>query len=118
MADLAAFTFPSATPLVLAASFIAASFLTDYAGIAASAMSGTLYFAYLLLGLAIIHYVTRPRAWRPILLWFIYTGLIIANTVVSPIIAIIGLAEPFSPLKRNLSQPNQHGPGSNPPGTN
>ena len=115
--DIAALTYPAGTPLLLAASFIGASLLTNYAGVVASAISGSLYFAFVLLGLAIIHYVTRTQAWRPILLWFVYASLIIANTFVSPLIAIIGLAEPFSPLKRDFMRPPSSGPGANPPQT-
>ncbi len=113
-----ALTYPTGTPLALAASLIAASLLTGYAGLAASAISGALYFAYVLLGLAIIHFVSRKEPWQPMLLFFVYAGLVIANTFVSPVIAIIGLAEPFSPLKRNKNTPfPPQPPGSGPPPT-
>ena len=64
-----------------------------------------MFFAYVLLGLAIIHYVTRGSAWRFAILWALYLGLIVFNTALSLVVAVIGLAEPFSPLRRDFMKP-------------
>lgn len=100
--DLAAITFPAGTPVILAASVLLTAVLDGYPGLGAAAASGAFYFAYLLLGLAIVHYVTRGNPWRFMLLWGVYFGLIVFNTVFSLVIAIIGLAEPFSPIRRDF----------------
>lgn len=103
--EIAAMTFPPGTPLLLAASVLLSAVLSGFAGMAASAASGALYMAYVLLGLAVIHYVTRGNAGRFAILWSVYFGLVIFNTVVSLVLAIIGLSEPFSPLRRDFMRP-------------
>lgn len=114
--DLAAITYPPVTPLLLAGSFVLSAVLPGFLGRTAAAASGALYLAYILLGLAIITYVTRGSPWRFMLLWAVYFGLIVFNTIVSLIVAIIGLAEPFSPLRRDfLKQPRSGPPSSGPP---
>ncbi|MGD9786138.1 MAG: DUF2232 domain-containing protein [Hyphomicrobiaceae bacterium] len=106
--DIPAMRFPRGTPLALAAAS-AGTFLPGYAALGASALSGALYFAYVLMGLAVIHYVTRTQPWRPIALWSLYGALLILNTGISIFIALLGLADSFMPLRR--SPP----PGTNPP---
>ncbi len=103
--DLTAITYPSIAPLLLAASIALTAVLSGFAGMAASAASGAMFFAYVLLGLAIIHYVTRGSAWRFVILWALYLGLIVFNTALSLVVAMIGLAEPFSPLRRDFMKP-------------
>ena len=58
--DLAAITFPPGTPLLLAAS-TAASFAPGHAGLAAAGFAGSFYLAYVLLGLAVVHYTARTQ---------------------------------------------------------
>ncbi|MEQ8825690.1 MAG: DUF2232 domain-containing protein [Filomicrobium sp.] len=100
--DLAALTYPPITPLLLAGCIGLTAVLSGFAGMVASAASGALFFMYVLLGLAIIHYVTRGSAWRFGILWALYFGLIVFNTGLSMVLAMVGLAEPFSPLKRDF----------------
>lgn len=101
--DLAAFALPPVTPLLLIAA-IAAAALGGLPGLAATAIAGAIFFAYLLQGLAIVHYATRPYAWRPFALWALYTGLAIVPG--GPIlVAILGLAEALKPLRRPPSPP-------------
>ena len=58
--DLAAITFPPGTPLLLAAS-TAASFAPGMLGLAAAGFAGSFYLAYVLLGLAVVHYTARTQ---------------------------------------------------------
>ena len=57
-------TGPQGTPLAFGIMLLA-TMLDGYPGLAASAFSGGLFAAYLLLGLATLHYTTRGRPWRP-----------------------------------------------------
>ena len=66
--DLAAIVYPPATPLLLAVA-TGAGFLAGMPGLIASGFAGPLFLAYVLLGLAVVHYVTRGRSWRPFALW-------------------------------------------------
>lgn len=111
--DLAAMTFPRGTPLLLAVTTGAGLVLDGYPQLAAAAFSGALFFAYMLMGLAVIHFITRGSAWRPFLLWIVYAALVLLNTVASLALAILGLVEAVLPL-RKLPKPPPHTP-LNPP---
>lgn len=90
--DLAAITYPPGTPLAFGALLFATT-LSGYAGLAASAFAGGLFVAYLMLGLAIVHYTTRGQTWRPFALWLLYGALFVVNIWIGIIIAMLGLAE-------------------------
>ncbi len=88
------------------------TFLPGYPGLISSGFAGALLFAYMLMGLAIIHYVTRGKAHRPFILWAVYFLLLLFNSWVAAIIALLAIAEPISPLKRwpTAGRPPQSGP--------
>jgi Predicted membrane protein (DUF2232) len=90
--DLAAMTYPRSTPLAFGLMLLG-TMLAGYAGLAAAAFAGGLFVAYLLLGLAIIHYTTRGQAWRPLALWMLYGSLLVANIWFGIVVAMLGLAE-------------------------
>lgn len=97
--DLAAMTFPPGMAWGMAIA-MAFTFLPGYPGLISSGFAGALLFAYMMMGLAIIHYVTRGKAHRPLILWSVYFLLLIFNSWMAALIALLGLAEPISPLKR------------------
>jgi hypothetical protein len=107
--DLAAMTYPPATPLAFGLMLLA-TMLEGYPGLAASAFAGGLFVAYLLLGLAILHYTTRGRPWQPFALWALYGALLIANIWIAIAIAMLGLAETVLHLRARSAAP----PGSPP----
>lgn len=96
--DLATTTFPRGTPLLLAAATLG-TFMSGMPGLFFSALFGAMFLAYVLLGLAVIHYVTRGHPWRTLALWGIYGGLIVFNTVASLLVAILGLVDTMRPLR-------------------
>ncbi len=110
--DIAAITYPSGTPLVLTAGLLAAWTFTGLPGLAASALAGGLFFAYVLLGLAVIHHVTRGLEWRSFALVGIYLALIIFNSGFLILIALVGLAEPISPLRRDFISNSDNSPNN------
>ncbi len=112
--DLPAMRFPRMTPLVLAVTS-ALTLVPGYIALAASAASGALFFAYVLMGLAVIHYATRGQPWRPFALWGVYGALLILNTGVSAIIALIGIADSFLLLRKPPKQPPSSPPRPPPP---
>ncbi|MBN8910702.1 MAG: DUF2232 domain-containing protein, partial [Rhizobiales bacterium] len=89
--DLAALTFPAGTPLAFGVTLLA-TMLAGYPGLAAAAFAGGLFLAYLLLGLAILHYTTRGQPWRPIALWLLYGTLLVVNIWIAIVIVLLGLA--------------------------
>ena len=68
--------------------------------------------AYVLLGLAVVHYTTRGRSWRPFALWGLYAALVLTNTGLSLLIAILGLIEQMISLRRPTAPPPSGGPST------
>jgi hypothetical protein len=61
----------------------------------------------MLLGLAVVHYTTRGRPWRPFALWGLYASLFIMNTIASLAIALLGLAEAIWPMRKPSPPPDE-----------
>jgi hypothetical protein len=97
--DLAAMIYPGGTPLLLAVA-TGAAFLSGLPGLIAAGFAGPLFFAYVLMGLAVVHYVTRGRPWRPFALWGLYAALFIMNTIASLAVALLGLIETIWPIRK------------------
>jgi hypothetical protein len=111
--DLAAITYPPGTPLAFGA-MLFATMLSGYAGLAAAAFSGGLFLAYVLLGLAVPHFLTRGKPWRPFALWGVYGSILVAGNMalfVLIFIALIGLAETVLHLRARASGPPAAPPG-------
>lgn len=97
--DLAAIAYPTVTPLLLAVA-TGAAFLSGLPGLIAAGFAGPLFFAYVLMGLAVIHYVTRGHPWRPFALWALYAALFIMNTIASLAVALVGLVDAIWPIRK------------------
>jgi hypothetical protein len=102
--DIPAIVYPPLTPLLLAVA-TGAAFLAGLPGLIAAGFAGPLFLAYVLLGLAVVHYMTRGRPWRPFALWGLYASLFIMNTIASLAIALLGLAEAIWPMRRVTPPP-------------
>ncbi len=98
-ADLAAFHLPPMLPLALGLA-TAASFADGNLGLVASAYSGGLFFAYTLLGLAIVHYTTRGKPWRPFALSTLYAGIVVLSAALPLALTLVGLFDSIRPLRR------------------
>jgi len=107
--DIPAMVYPPVTPLLLAGT-TAAGFLGGLPGMFAAGFAGPLFFAYVLLGLAVVHYITRGRPWRIFALWALYGGLFVMNTVASLAIALLGLAEAIWPMRKPTPPPGGQSP--------
>ncbi len=108
--DLAALSYPTGTPLLLAVA-TGAGLLSGLPGLIGAGFAGPLFLAYVLLGLAVVHYVTRGRSWRPFALWALYAALFIMNTVASLAIALLGLTESIWSI-RNMASARRKPPSS------
>ena len=77
-------------------------------GVAGTSFSGALLVAYLIAGLALMHFIARGRA--PWLLWLVYGGLSSCSVPTRPLaLTLAGLLEPVLKLKRRF--------GASPPST-
>jgi hypothetical protein len=88
-----------------------AGLLPGLAGLIGAGFAGPLVLAYVLLGLAVVHYITRGRSWRPFALWALYAALFIMNTVASLAIALLGLTESIWSI-RKMAPPRSGPPKS------
>lgn len=97
--DVSTMRFPRGFGLGLALS-LAALLLPGFAGLLASGFAGAFLLAYLLMGLAIIHFATRGLAARPFILWGLYVALFVLNTWAGLLIALLAVLEPVLPWRR------------------
>jgi hypothetical protein len=103
--------FPSGFGLGLAGS-VALSMLPGLPGLLATGFAGAFLFAYMLMGLAIIHHLTRGLTARPLILWAVYLILIVFNTTAALVVALVAVLEPLLWYRRP-EHPDQ-GPASPP----
>ncbi|HXE69953.1 MAG TPA: DUF2232 domain-containing protein [Hyphomicrobiaceae bacterium] len=100
--DLASLAYPTAFPLLAVAAF-AASFAPGVIGIVGTSFSGALLVAYVIAGLALMHFIARGRA--PWLLWLVYGALLLLGPYAALALTLAGLLEPLINLKRRLGAP-------------
>ena len=105
--DLAAISYPSGTPLLLAAGLAAGLLLDGVPRLAALSFAGALYAAYVMAGLAIIHHNTRGASWRGGALAALYVIIIVMNSGATLLLALLGLADTLSPLRRQPPGPHK-----------
>lgn len=103
--DLAALNLPRAMPFAFAAAIVL-TFLPGLAGLVATGFASAFLFAYLLVGLAILHHMTRGMGMRGFILGAVYASLLLFNPFSGLAVATIGLAEPISPLRRKPPPPH------------
>ncbi|MEO0729761.1 MAG: hypothetical protein AAFY64_05210, partial [Pseudomonadota bacterium] len=106
----------------------ALTFVGGVVGEMAKCFVWAIAFAYVLQGLAILHQTTRGKSLRGIILFIVYGALFFIQPISTMVVALIGIAEPVSPLRRQMTelgpvgrQPTGRGPpptgGRGPPNT-
>lgn len=98
--DLPALAYPRGFGIGLALALGVVVSTSGYPALFASGFAGAFLFAYLLLGLAIVHYVTRGATGRPFILSGLYLGLFFLNTWAALALAVLGVVEPLLPWRR------------------
>lgn len=84
---------------------IAGSFFGGTLGLAAQVVAGAFGGAFLLVGLATIHFMTRGLAARPFLLPIVYVALFFSRFI-GPVFAVLGIAETLFQLRaRSANRP-------------
>lgn len=104
--DLNALQLSRLAPLLLVVA-LGSTFLSGYPGLIAAGFASALLMAYTLVGLAIIHSYTRGKDQRPVLLAALYTALVVFGPLLSPLLVLLALAEPYLPLRRDASHGSQ-----------
>lgn len=97
--DLPALAYPAGFPLLVALALLA-SFAPGIIGVAGTSFGGGLLLAYLLAGLALVHFIARTRTrW---LLWVTYASLLLFGPYAAFALMLGGLLEPILKLRRRL----------------
>lgn len=79
---------------------VALSFVPDYPGLIASGFAAAIMLVYVIVGLAILHNVTRPSPYRAVILFGAYVTLVFLQPISGFLLAIVALAERFLPFRR------------------
>lgn len=109
--DTGAMTFPRGMPIAFVAS-MAGTLLPGILGIIAVGFAGAFITAYIILGLVVIHVVSRRWSMRSFILAAVYIGLFLVGWI-PLIIATIGIAEPIFDLRKRFSaNPPPPAPGA------
>ena len=103
--DLTGIELPRRLPIAFGAA-VAATFLPGLTGLLASGFASAILFAYMLVGLAIVHRLTRGMAVRPLVLAAVYAALVFLSPFSNLLLALAAIAEPFSPLRRPPAPPS------------
>ena len=99
--ELSAIHYPTGFGLGLAVALTLAVVLDGFPALLASGFAGAMLLGYLLLGLAILHDVSRGRPARTPMLLGIYIGLFVLNPWAGLLVALLGLLEPLLPFRRS-----------------
>lgn len=99
--DISVMSYPREMPIGFVASLIG-TMLPGVIGIMAIGFAGAFVMAYVLLGLVVIHVLSRRSPLRPFILFSVYIGLIFFGWI-ALIIATIGMAEPIFNLRQRFS---------------
>jgi hypothetical protein len=102
--DLSEIALPPLMPIAFALA-IGLTFLGGMPGLVASGFASALMMAFTLVGLAVMHRITRGMAVRPAILSLVYASLIFLSPLSSMIIAAVGLAEPYVRKKQSAQGP-------------
>lgn len=102
--DLATMSLPAWLALVLAAA-LALSFFDGPVGRIAGCIAAGCFAAYTLTGLAVLHFLSRGLALRPLLLLAAYLALVIIPPIAMVGISLLALAEPVLSWSRAGSKP-------------
>ena len=93
---------PMAAIIVAVASVL--SFMSNDLGTMAQVVAGAFGGAFLMVGLATIHFITRGLAVRPFLLPIVYIVLLFSRFI-APIFALIGVAESLLSIRARFAGP-------------
>jgi len=107
--DLAETRLPLLFPFVFAG-IVALLFLKEPFPAMASGPLGAFLLAYLLIGLAVLHFVTRNTRLRTLILGVTYAGMLVLPQVFTVLAVLLGLGEPVLRLRNQRRTPPDNPP--------
>jgi len=97
-------SLPRQALLLLAAAAVVAA-LGGFIGVAATALVGALFAAFMFSGLCLLHDISRGRPWRLPMLVSVYVALIVMQAVLTPLLALVGLVDTLLGLRKRVALP-------------
>lgn len=111
--DVPSLRMPGAALLALAGAVLLA-LAPGYPGTAGVAVAGAVAMAFALQGLAFLHDVTRGRRGRGLVLFLTYVLTLTLGQALLPLLALTGMADTATSLRRSLIDRAGRGPGRPP----
>ncbi|MGI9383421.1 MAG: DUF2232 domain-containing protein [Methyloligellaceae bacterium] len=103
--DLSTMTYPNTFALGFVASLLL-TFAPGLMGIIATGFAGAFLLAYVLLGLVVLHAITRASTLRPFILFVLYCGIVFFGWIALAV-AIVGIGEPVFKLRERMTNKPQ-----------
>lgn len=91
---------------------LAGGLLAGLTSAMASAFTGAFMLAYLIMGLVVIHAITRGSSFQMLILVLLYVGILLVGWI-AVVVALLGVAEPLMKLRARAAQSG--GPRGGPP---
>lgn len=109
---LADMEYPRFLPIGFLLALAAGAFFAGLTSAMASSFTGAFMLAYLIMGLVVIHVITRGSSFQVLILVLLYVGILLVGWL-AVIVALLGVAEPLLRLRARAAQAG--GPPSRPP---
>ncbi len=103
--------YPRFLPMAFLLALIGTTVFAGLTAAIASSFVGAILLAYLILGLTVVHVITRGSTFQPLILVLLYVGIVLVGWL-ALLVALLGVAEPLLRLRQRVQQ--QRG-GSGPP---
>ena len=101
--DFSRIEFPARASLALIIILTLSIILPSLGGLILSAYAGAIMLAFLLLGLAVVHYITRPWPARGLVLFGTYVAVIFIGWG-AIVLIVLGVIEPLAELRKRANQ--------------
>ncbi len=103
--------FPRFLPIAFLLALLGTTIFAGLTAAMASAFTGAILLAYLVMGLVVVHVITRGSTFQPLILVLLYVGIVLVGWL-GLLVALLGIAEPLLRLRQRVQQ---GGGGSGPP---
>lgn len=95
--------YPRFLPITFLLALIGTTIFAGLTAAIASSFVGAILLAYLVMGLAVIHVITRGSTFQPLILVLLYVGIVLVGWL-ALLVALLGVAEPLLRLRQRVQQ--------------
>ncbi|RIA56472.1 DUF2232 domain-containing protein [Dichotomicrobium thermohalophilum] len=95
--------YPRFLPIAFLVALVGTMLFAGLTAAIASAFTGAILLAYLLMGLVVIHVITRGSTFQPLVLVLLYVGIVLVGWL-GLLVALLGVAEPLLRLRQRAQE--------------